>query len=196
VTLSGSEQDSRRLTGTLGDGGAEIVVEAGGNILVGISGQTTGAGLGEEISRQIEASLRAFDLQAVGEQISAEMDRAMSQLRSKLESVDWDRVGQQTQRSMERAMERMQREIDRVTEKAARRQEKLERMAERAAREKERMERTGSRVSGRWAAGASYAPFDEEPAPNLDQERLAILKMVEEGQIDPEEAEKLLDALE
>jgi DUF4097 and DUF4098 domain-containing protein YvlB len=196
LTLVDSEQKGRMLTGTLGDGGAEIVVEAGGNILLGGAGPTVGAGLSEEISRQIEASLRALDLQAVGEQISAEMERAMSQLRSKLENVDWDRVGQRTQRSMERAMERMQRDIDRATEKAARRQEKLERMAERAAWEKERLQETGRRAGYRSAAGAPFGRHDDEPSPNLDQERLAILRMVENGQIDPEEAEKLLDALE
>jgi exonuclease VII large subunit len=161
--------------------------------LLGGTSQSTGSGLGEEISRQIEASLRAIDLQAVGEQISAEMERAMSQLRTKLESVEWDRVGQRTQRSMERAMERMQREIDRATEKAARRQEKLERMADRAAREKERMERVGRRMADHPPVGT---PFDKEPDKDLDQERLAILKMVEGGQISPAEAEKLLDALE
>jgi hypothetical protein len=34
-----------------------------------------------------------------------------------------------------------------------------------------------------------------EPAPDLDEERLSILRMVEQGQISPEEAEMLLDAL-
>jgi hypothetical protein len=197
LTLTDSERDGKIMSGTLGDGGAEIVVEAGGNILLGVAGEGAGSGLSEEISRQIEASLRAIDLQAVGEQISAEMDRAMSQLRMKLESVDWDRVGQRTERSLERAMERMQREIDRATEKAARRQEKLKWMAERAAWEKEKMERTGRTRTDRQPAGVPYGSFDEEePAPNLDQERLAILEMVETGQISTAEAEKLLDALE
>jgi hypothetical protein len=201
LTLTGSEQQGSTLTGTVGDGGAEIVVEAGGNILLGSTGAALGAGLSEEISRQIEESLRAIDFGAMGEQINAEMERAMSQLRVKLEGVDWDRIGQRTQRSVERAMERMQRDIDRLTEKAARRQEKLERMAERAARERERMERTGQGWTGRqqWrATGASYSGFEgaDEPRANLDQERLAILKMVEEGKISSAEAERLLDALE
>jgi hypothetical protein len=201
VTLTDSEQQGTTMTGTLGEGGAEIVVEADGNILVGTTGTAYGAGLGEEISRQIEDSLRAIDLEAVGEQISAEMDRAMSQLRAKLESVDWDSIGQRTQRSVERAIERMQRDIERMTEKAARRQEKLERMAERAAREKERMERTGQKWADRpqWRpAGmtSSVSSEADEPKPNLDQERLAILKMVEQGKINSEEAERLLDALQ
>jgi hypothetical protein len=35
-----------------------------------------------------------------------------------------------------------------------------------------------------------------EPEPDLDEERLSILRMVEQGQISPEEAEMLLDALQ
>ena len=37
---------------------------------------------------------------------------------------------------------------------------------------------------------------EEKPKPNLDEERLAILRMVEQGKISSAEAEKLLDALE
>jgi hypothetical protein len=194
--LAGKEQEGTTVTGTLGDGGAELVVEVDGNLLMGTAGPSLGSGLGEEISRQIEESLRAIDLEAVGQEISAEMERAMSRLRIKLESVDWERVGRRTERSLERAMERMQRDIDRLTEKAQRRQEKLERMAQRAAHEKERMERAGSGPSEH--AGTYFAGYREsdEPGPSLDQERLTILKMVEQGKITSEEAEKLLDALE
>ncbi len=187
AALQEAQQDGNTLTGTLGDGGAELVVEAGGNILLGATGAGLAAELGDEISRQVEESLRAIDLSAIGEQVSAEMERAMSQLRVKLESVDWERLGRRTQRSMERAMERLQRDIDRLADKAARRQEKLSRMAERAAQRQERMGRV--RVGG-FAASAS-----RDSGPDVEQERLAILKMLEEGQISPGEAEMLLDAL-
>jgi hypothetical protein len=33
------------------------------------------------------------------------------------------------------------------------------------------------------------------PEPDLEEERLTILRMVEQGQVTPEEAEMLLDAL-
>ncbi len=201
LPLSGEEQQGTTVTGTLGEGGAEIVVEAGGNVLVGGTAQSLGADLGAEISRQVEEALQSIDLAAVGEQISAEMDRAMVQLRDKLETVDWDRIGRRTQRSMERAMQRLQRDIDRLSEKAARRQEKLERMAQRAAREQEKWERAGQRMAGEGqgrAAGIYFAGStgSDEPTADLDQERLAILKMLEEGKISAQEAETLLDALE
>lgn len=137
----------------------------------------------------------------------------MSRLRVKLESADWDRIGHQSQHAVERAMDRMQRDMDRMVEKAARRQARLEHKAERQARRSERLERKGKREMQRqpeseveadrldWLPGEAAEPVlsvaegPVEPQPNLDEERLSILKMVEQGQITPVEAEMLLDAL-
>jgi hypothetical protein len=189
------DQESSRstLSGTLGDGGAEIVVEAGGNALLAAKGPAVvGTELREEVARQVEESmramedsLRAIDFEAIGQQVSLEMEKALAELRTKLENVDWEHVGRRTERAMERAMERMQRDIDRLTIKAARRQEKMERMAARAAARQDGLGRTRT---GDARAGA--------PEVDLNQERLAILKMVEEGKISPEEAGTLFDALQ
>ncbi|MFC2037448.1 hypothetical protein ACFLYD_05705, partial [Chloroflexota bacterium] len=198
-------QDGTALTGTLGDGGSEIVVEAKGNILVGGTELAIGAELGTEISRQVEESLRAIDLEAIGRQVGEEMEAAMSRLRVKLETVDWERLGVQAQQGVERAMDRMQRDMDRMVEKAARHQERLERKAEREAHRQERMEHKAQRKAQRrdgaqvdvavqdWSANEDTGSV--EPGPDLDEERLSILRMVEQGQITPQEAEMLLDAL-
>jgi hypothetical protein len=102
VPLEGEQRDGNGLTGTLGPGGAEIVVEAKGNVVLRASEVALGADLGEEISRQVEESLSAIDLDAIGRQVGGELEQAMSRLRVKLESVDWDLIGQQTQQTMER----------------------------------------------------------------------------------------------
>jgi hypothetical protein len=127
-------------------------------------------------------------------------------LQVKLEGVDWDRIGHRTQLAVERAMERMQRDMDRLVRKAERRRERLERMADREELRREKLERKRRKVRQRlgehegragvadWSVDISVDP--EEPGPDLDEERLSILKMVEQGQITPEEAEMLLDALE
>jgi hypothetical protein len=209
LKLADQEWEGNRLTGTLGDGGAEIVVEAKGNVLLGGDHAAAAAdrGLGDEISRQVEESLRAIDLEAIGRQVSEEMEAAMSRLRVKLESADWERIGLQARRAVEQTMERMQRDMDRLAEKAAHHQEWLERQAEREARRQERWERKLEKAAqGRQqAAGAEVAerkekeaaePAGVEPEPGLEEERLSILQMVEQGQITPEEAEMLLDALE
>ena len=190
ATLTDVERSPSSLRGTLGEGGAEIVVEAGGNILMGGKGPLISVELREEVSHQLEESLRvmeeslrAIDFEAIGQQISAEMDRAMSKLQVKLADVDWENLGRRTQRSIERAMEHMQRDIDRAIERTQRRQEKLERMTERAAY-REHLAHRGMGV-----------PRAARPAPDLDAERLAILKMLEEGTISAGEAETLLEAL-
>ena len=203
VALADYEQAEGKLTGTMGGGGAEVVVEADGNLLLGGGRETAGTGLGEEISRQVEEGLRAIDLEAIGQQVSEEMQSAMSRLRVKLENVDWERMGLRTQQAIEQAMDRMQRDLERMAAKTARQQERLERQAERQARREERLER---RIKGADPGQAQYeveVDWEEWPVeeaagagPDIDEERLSILRMVEQGQITPVEAEMLLDALE
>jgi hypothetical protein len=195
------EGEDGTISGTLGAGGAEVAVEAKGNIVLGSGRPTAGPELGDEVSRQVQDSLRAIDLEAIGRQVGEEMEAAMSRLRVKLESVDWERVGGRAQEAAERAMEQMQRDLNRWAEKAARRQEWIERRAEREARRMERWERRfEARARQPQAEGfPAWAQEDSSPVgpgPNLDEERLSILRMVEQGQITPQEAEMLLDALD
>jgi hypothetical protein len=211
VALADRVQDGNALSGTLGEGGAEIAVEAGGNVMLGggrsEEGMGMGADLGEEISRQIEASLQAIDLEAIGRHVSEEMDAALSRLQVKLESVDWERIGVQSQQAVERAMGQMRLNMDRMVEKAARHQERLERRLEREQRRLEGLGRKHRRAAGvertapvdatdRLAMEGDEDDGTVQPGPDLDEERLSILRMVEQGQIAPEEAEMLLDALQ
>jgi hypothetical protein len=197
LALTNQERDGSRLSGTLGEGGAELAIEAGGNVILGGSSESMGSGLGEEIGRQVEESLRAIDLESISRQVADEMEAAISRLRVKLDSVDWERMGLQAQQAAERAMERLQRDMDRAVASAARQQERLERKLE---REQRRLERRTRQQEPRgdvdsWFSSEEDATASEEVA-DLDEQRLSILKMVEQGQITPEEAEMLLDALE
>jgi hypothetical protein len=204
VALTDEQRDGNTLTGTMGDGGAEVVVEARGNIILGSGEQGIRIELGEEISRQVEESLAAIDLEAIGAQASEELNAAMSRLQVKLESVDWDQIGVQAQQAIERAMEHMQRDMDRTVERAARHQERLQRRLEREALRRERADLRRQKAKERRHAvevtadewTADEAEEDYEPGPDLDEERLSILRMVERGQITPEEGEMLLDALQ
>jgi hypothetical protein len=200
LDLVDGEQEAGRLTGTLGEGGAELAVQAGGNVIVGDRKGDVGVELGEEISRQINESLEAIDFEAIGRQVSEEMESALSRLRVKLESVDWERMGVRAQQAVERAMERMERNMDRAMEQVARQQERMQRAAEREARRHERYERYAHRraqtADPDWEDEMEAEAGTPDDGPNLDDERLSILKMVEQGQISIEEAEMLLDALE
>jgi hypothetical protein len=200
VTLADAHREETTLTGRMGDGGTEIAVEAGGNIMLSSGEAEMAPDLGEEISRQVEQSLRAVDLEAIGRQVSEEMEAAMSRLQVKLESVDWERIGVQTQQAVDRAMEQMRRNMDRMVEKAARQQERLERRMEREERRREERGRRYAREAEHLQEAQDWAdegvPEPGEAEPDLDEERLAILRMVEQGQITPAEAEMLLDALQ
>jgi hypothetical protein len=204
LTLLDEVREGNTLRGTMGDGGAEIAVEARGNVILGGGSPEVGAEVGAEIARQIEDSLQAIDLEAIGRQVSEEMDAALSRLQIKLESVDWEKMGVRTQQAVERAMGQMHRNMDRMVEKAARHQEQLERKMEREQRRLDQMERRRQQAAERqYKAGApASAPEAEQVSERLegeldvDEERLSILRMVEQGQITPEEAEMLLDALQ
>lgn len=205
--LTGEERNGQTFTGTIGSGATELTVEAKGNLMLGGKHAEAGAELGERIARQMEESLRAIDLEGVVRQAGQEaMDAAMSRLRVKVETMDWERLGQRAQESVQRAMDRLQRDMVHLQARAERRQEWLERRAEREAHRLERWERRAQAAAK--AAGTTAASMDEEadrpdgPAPaeepqaSLDEERLTILKMLEQGQVTPEEAGMLLDALE
>jgi hypothetical protein len=200
LDLADREQENGQLSGTLGEGGAEVVVEAKGNVTVSGGSEAVGVELGEELSRQINESLQALDLEAISRQVSEEMEDTLSRLRVKLESVDWERMGQRAQQAVERAMERMDRDMDRAMEKVSRQQERLQRRLEREALYRERRahreHRRGMEFEFDWEEGMEAEVGAPDAGPDLDEERLSILRMVEQGQISPEEAEMLLDALE
>jgi hypothetical protein len=145
LDLTDREQENGRLSGTLGEGGAELVVEARGNVIMGGGSEAVGVELGEEISRQINESLQSLDLEAISRQVSEEMEGALSRLRVKLEGVDWERMGERAQQAVERAMGRMEGDMDRAMERVSRQQERLQRRLEREALRHERRERRAHR---------------------------------------------------
>jgi len=200
MPLVDEERSEGRLTGTLGEGGAEIAVQAGGNITLGGDGAGVHVRIevGDEIARQVEESLRAVDLEAIGRQVSQEMEAAMSRLRVKLESTDWQRFGDQAQQAVERAMERLQRNLDRAAERAARAQERMQQAEERQARREagQAGDEPAEADFEDWQEGEPDEPVAAATVHSLDEERLSILRMVEQGQITPEDAELLLDALD
>ncbi|GAB4555610.1 MAG: hypothetical protein OHK0023_27010 [Anaerolineae bacterium] len=120
------------------------------------------------------------------------------------------------EQAFSRQRDRMREQSDRVRERAEeiRARERAERERERAERERERAERVrvrvrGARGSQTWVSSSEMPtppqpprppappmPPSRPPSPVTDQERLAILKMVEARQITIEEAERLLAALE
>lgn len=101
--------------------------------------------------------------------------------------MDWSGFGERISRRVEQATQRAQRKV----EAAARRIESKTREAERHVRRSHGVE------IGRWNWDFSPrgVPIPSKP-PVSDEERLAILKMLQDKKITAEDAEKLLAALE
>jgi len=121
-----------------------------------------------------EASEMGVGLEDLGARIEWQVNDAMAELTTQLESSlgRWD-------------PEPMRRKIEQAAERARR---KAERAAEQARMRAERAERRWQRASG------------EKPQPQSkpvsDEERLRVLRMVEEGRLTPDQASDLLTALE
>jgi hypothetical protein len=116
-----------------------------------------------------------WDADQISEQVETMIESAMSQFETQMSKV---------QRDLEQRFGQM----DKQTEKAA----------ERAARSADRAKRKAERAAGSWSFSFGRPPFPPTPPsePVSDQERLLILKMVEEGKINVDQAAQLLSALE
>lgn len=123
----------------------------------------------------------AADLEGLGSLIELRIAEAMTEMQTRLE----DSLGQIDSEAVQRRVEQAAEKVRWKTEKA---RLKMEQEAERARLQAERAERRWRRFSG-----------EREPPPEQsvsDEERLRVLRLVEQGQISPDEAADLLAALE
>jgi hypothetical protein len=155
---------------TLGGGNAQISLQSGGdlNLQYGHSSETFDASFVGDILTEVDAKL-------------AEMEARFNAMGAGMASFDADRIGERVRRSVRQAQKR----------------------AERAARKAEEKARKSHRkhlkfnfdMDGEWP-DLRFADFSQ-PGPDIsDEERLAILRMVEDGKLSVDEAEALLKALE
>jgi hypothetical protein len=180
---------------TLGDGSATIHITAGGELRL----------VGEEEDYMVD----------LGFQIEEDLEARLSNLEEKL-SQELEGLDERILRKTERLTSQAERFAERFAEQAQRQAERAQREAERAA---ERMRRSMERPKGKqkakrgWGQGPHLEfrwgpppPFGSEPPPPppphrpvepvTEQERLMILRMVQENKITVEEAERLLTALD
>jgi hypothetical protein len=152
---------------TLGDGSAKITLNAGGDIRV--TGDANAGNSADEFGNF--AGLN-FDWSGFGEMISRKVERA---------------TGQAAKRAEEAA-----RRAEKLAGEAARR---AERHAERHARHWKANAGVGR---WNWDFNSQNRPTPPSPPsePVADEERMAILKMLQEKKITAEQAEQLLNALE
>lgn len=206
---------------TLGDGSGTMNITAGGSIYLsardsgldedeaaGSSPSGMPDDFNEQIARQVEAQLDA-QLGMMNRQLNEQMATLTASLGRAGMSAD------EAERIMRQARERSERSNAQAQEKVRRAQEKLERKLEAGRRRDEQRasqgssQRPGQRPGqGTWGArfgrGAFHVNFPPTPpGPPVppkeavsDEERLAILRMLEQKKITLEQAEQLLSALE
>ncbi len=170
------ERKDGEMSGVLGDGAARLTAEVRGHILL-------------EPAEVVEPGAERFDfiadIEGLGAQIEASIAAAMADIEARLAEslgrIDSERI----RRHVEHATQQALRQTELAMEQARR---AAEREAERARLRAEQAERRWQRVSGRVARARREPPTDEE--------RLQVLRLVEAGKITPEQAARLLAALE
>jgi hypothetical protein len=194
---------------TLGDGQATMQLAAGGLLYLTGQGGWEGPGpeaasaeegfvrlpedFSEQITQQVEAQIEA-QMQAMTRQINEQMELLTQRFSGAGMSAD------EIERIMAQARQVSERETTRAQEKMRRAQEKLERKLEAAQRQREKAADRRTRGAGRQSWSFDWPPPPPAPAPPnepvSDEERLMILRMLEQKKISLEEAEQLLAALE
>jgi len=160
------EQAEGETTGVLGAGEASLEAQVGGNVSLRPQEPEEGQPLDF-----------VADLEGLGAQIEARIAEEMAEMEVRLEE-SLSRIEDPGLR------QRVEREAERAAGQARR---KAEREAERARLRAERAERRWQRASG------------QRPRPKresaTDEERMRVLRLVEEGKVTPEQAADLLAAL-
>jgi len=171
LTLEETEGETR---GVLGAGEASLEAQIGGNVYL----------------RPLEPEEGpAFDfaagLEGLGAQIEAHIAEAMAKAATRLEEslshIDDRVIRQRVERATEKA-------LGKAGQAAGQARRKVEHEMEKARLRAERAERRWRRASGQRSR-----PREELVS---DEERLRVLRLVEEGKISPEQAADLLTAME
>jgi hypothetical protein len=186
---------------TLGNGGSAMQLSAGGSISleagpVGSFGRDEEADMDEDLGNFVDLSAQ------ISRQVEAQMQAVTRQINEQLASLtaSMNQIGfsdEQRQRILEQARRSSERAAERAQEQARRAQEKLERKLE-AVRRRNEMKDRHAEKRGRRSINVEIGVQPTEPAPESvsDEERLTILRMLEQKKISLAEAESLLDALE
>lgn len=123
------------------------------------------------VARLVETRLRELDL----DELSRRAEETAAQAEERVPQVDWERIAQKIEQATRQGMERVQAGLQRL-------QERLRRRAETAAPPP--------------PPPPPPSPAKEAASAPLDEERMAVLRLVEEGRLTADEAAALLDALE
>ncbi len=196
---------------TMGEGDAHISLSAGGNVVLDTHApdwemEDFDIDVGEEvngmadvvsgqITRQVESQVRMIE-----ENLNANLSRITMRLSAARLTADQarrieERAREAGERATARAQERVRRAQERLEQKLAAAQRKLEYRAHASAQAREHAHRHSRQG---WSFNIPTPPTPPAPPsdPVSEDERLMILRMLEQKKISLQEAEELLSALE
>jgi len=165
------EDENGRQIVTLGEGSATIYIDNAAELRLVGEGEDYMLNLSVQIEEELEARMSMLE-----EKLSQQLEGLDERIRSHTEhwTAQAERLSERAQRQAERTAERLRRTMERKKEK-----------------------RKGRPITtGHVHWGAPPMPPRPPLDPVTEQERLMILKMVQEGKITIDEAERLLAALE
>jgi hypothetical protein len=172
-------EEGKALAGQVGDGEARVTINAGGDVSLRAhsdAGAFVFGFVAEDEGLELELESMAEEIER---NIQAHMARLNAELEEKLSRIDHDAI----RRKAEQAASKVRR--------------KAERAAERARLKADRAQRRWERMEPRRPARPAPPPSPPRGIdPVSDDERLMILRMVQEGKINTDEAAKLLEAME
>ncbi len=165
--------EGNTLTGAIGKGGPQLTLQAQDRISIK-----------PEHSKSNEYELE-ISLTHLGEMISSEIGSRMAEISARL----GPELASRTEERAERLAERVQRSVERAMRK-------MDVALQRAERQRGRHSPPPAPHAGHSTPPrAPAAPKTAAPKADVTQEQYKILKMLEEGKVSVEEANKLLDAL-
>ena len=173
LAAAGVEGNSLQKVVTVGEGAAQVTVKATGDVSLTTQATDPDAmgDFGDHLGRE-------FGVMAFGSKVDTEKIAARARAAAERAADTARRKGEAARRRAEAKIESAQRRAERMSERAERTRRK-----------------TGSFVLRFDAAHPGQPPAPPVP-PVSDEERLAVLKMLEQGKITVAQAEKLLAALE
>ena len=192
-------QDGGTAVGSMGEGEASIVATVGGSAVLRSSSESDSEDYEDfnfNFDFDFDPATFAF-FEDLGPMIEATVNKAMSKMDSHLQeglkyfdSDEFKAKMEKVSEKAKRAAERVERQAEGVADRARR---QAEHAAERAHMRAQRAERRWQRASGQRSTEAP--PPHQATVDEKKEERLRILRMVEDGKITSDEAAKLLTAL-
>jgi hypothetical protein len=196
--------------GQMGRGEAQVELSAGGDLLLLPTKSDFDFDFSlnfDALGNQLEAKMEVFEreleakLDKLNEQIARLAAAGVSDIEARLRRIDVEGISRRAERMMERERSRVQRAAERARQQAERAAERARRRAERHQKHGQHGKHHGFTVNlgftpSRSAGRPGAAPAREAKPPASDEERLTILRMLEQKKISADEAARLLEALE